>query len=164
MFSVEKVYTSLNADDAKAGSKGYFADDLGTLEKMVDASDTTRILEKVSSKNAVARFQPLNGSNCCLFYLVDEPHEKKFRPYNNTAEMVEDFKKRYNSYGGWSGKDNPMYSPLIWVKAGHNKYLIIRFTDDEVTVAMENSSYSMHLPTLLKDYTYLDGSPCGIEE
>lgn len=76
--------------------------------------------------------------------------------------MIEDFKKRYNSYGGWSGKDNPMYNPLIWIKNKviKGKYLIVNYYENEIVILGEVHS----LKALFNGFTYLDGSPCGIEE
>lgn len=57
---------------------------------------------------------------------------------------------------------------MIWVKAKgaeKNKYLITRFHENtNVTMNFGRDVYTTSLPTLLDDYTYLDGTPCGIEE
>ena len=170
-FDKNKVYTAANADEVKVGSKGFVADSLYELRTKVKAGeDRYSIVEIVcindETKNTRFCIENDGPESFHLFYLVEEPKEKKFRPYKNTDEMVEDFKKRYNSYGGWSGKNNPMYSPLIWIKKGtvKNSYLITRFSEKKVTFILECSIYSMPLYALFEDYTYLDGSPCGIEE
>ena len=167
-FDKSKVYTALNADEVKVGSKGYFADTLaGLCADVLNAHTNLRELTDVYHETIPHRFRA-NDGDYNLFYLVEEPKEKKFRPYKDTYEMIEDFKIRYNSYGGWNGKNNPMYSPLIWIKskgAEKNKYLITRFSDnDKVTMTFEKIVYSTNLRILSDDYTYLDGSPCGIEE
>ena len=106
-----------------------------------------------------------------LFYLVKEPQEKKFRPYSNPDEMIEDFKKRYNAYGGWSGKDNPMYNPMIWIKSKTTgfRHLVTDYGDDDNCDYCNRSciwigSFSLVFKERLDNYTYLDGTPCGIEE
>lgn len=167
-FDKSKVYTALNADEVKVGSKGYFADTLSQLEYAVLGDIDYGMIDKILPTNAEYRFKSRYSTMFNLFYLIEEPKEKKFRPYKDTDEMIEDFKIRYNSYGGWNGKNNPMYSPLIWIKskgAEKNKYLITRFSDnDKVTMTFEKIVYSTNLRILSDDYTYLDGSPCGIEE
>ena len=58
--------------------------------------------------------------------------------------------------------------PLIWIKAKgvpESKYLITRFSEyDKVTITFERNVYTTNLRVLSEDFTYLDGSPCGIEE
>ena len=171
-FDKSKVYTALNADEVKIGSKGYFADNLYELQCVIhNKKDNFFTIKEILKPDEKFRFLAKNlvGAYISwnLFYLVEEPKEKKFRPYKDTDEMIEDFKKRYNSYGGWSGKNNPMYSPLIWIKpkgTEKNSYLITRFSEKKVTFILECSIYTMPLYALFEDYTYLDGSPCGIEE
>lgn len=161
-FDISKTYTSVTADKIKKGSKGYFADSVGELLTAVAEEDDTRFGEilSIQSLHAERRFCKREGEFWFLFYLVEEPQEKKFRPYKDTDEMIEDFKRRYNSYGGWSGKDNPMYCPLIWVQtACGNKKLVTNIDNDSVYLQKWVS-----LPEFAEAYTYLDGSPCGIEE
>lgn len=174
-FDKSKVYTALNADEVKIGSKGYFADTLAGLRMAVLNADTNlRELTDVYNETIDYRFETNDGDNVSvynLFYLVEELKEKKFRPYKDTDEMIEDFKRRYNSYGGWSGKNNPMYNPLIWIKskAIGFRHLVTDYGDDENCNHCNRSciwigSISIGFKKLLDDYTYLDGSPCGIEE
>lgn len=167
-FDKSKVYTALNADNIIVGSKGYFADNLYELEEIVlrDDKDTFFIIKEILSKDENFRFlaENCNGSDTSwnLFYLVEEPKEKNYRPYKDTNEMIEDFKNRYNSYGGWSGKSNPMYCPLIWLKDKDNGqiYLVRSFWNDKVFLGISDFS----LDFIFEQYTYLDGLPCGIEE
>ena len=161
-FDKSKVYTALNADEVKVGSKGYFADTLaGLCADVLNAHTNLRELTDVYHETIPHRFRA-NDGDYNLFYLVEEPKEKKFRPYKDTYEMIEDFKIRYNSYGGWNGKSNPMYCPLIWLKDKDDGQtdLVRSFWNDKVFLGIADFS----LDFILKQYTYLDGSPCGIEE
>lgn len=164
VFDKSKVYTALNADEIKPGSKGYYADNLKALRDVVCAADKSVFgeIENIYDDFCSRRFNIKDdcGYGYCLFYLIEEPQEKKFRPYKDTDEMIEDFKKRYNSYGGWSGKDNPMYCPLIWVQNACGKKRLVTNTDDDSVYLQKWVS----LPEFAEAYTYLDGSPCGIEE
>lgn len=175
-FDKSKVYTALNADEVKVGSKGYFADSLRELKDAVEQEDNAayREIAEIKAADMQNRFSykqfDFKGGECYnldfnLFYLVEESKEEKYRPYKDTDEMIEDFKKRYNSYGGWSGKDNPMYNPQMWIKSKENKkYLIMCFEEKKVTMNFATFIHTINLSTLLDDYTYLDGSPCGIKE
>lgn len=90
-----------------------------------------------------------------------EVGSRGYRPYRNTNEMIEDFKRRYNSYGGRIGNNNPMQCPLIWLKRIHSaeKELITNF--DSHYIYMSNT---WKVDELLNQFTYLDGSPVGMEE
>lgn len=163
-FDKSKVFTVVNADELKLGSIGYFANSLQSLKTQVEQEeDTATTLIRVAPGNNYP-FIEESGNEYFLFYLVEEPEEKKFRPYKNCDEMIEDFKRRYNSYGGWSGKDNPMYNPLIWVKkrAIERVECISSFNDEAVYISLADYWYSME--EIFKNFTYLDDSPCGIEE
>lgn len=93
-------------------------------------------------------------------YRVKPEEEKKYRPYESSAEMIMDFIDRFNA-------DCPIYrEPSIWVK---NKWSGGRF----LITGIESSPYDgenvevqcgLHCVSGLFDtYTYLDGSPCGME-
>ena len=72
--------------------------------------------------------------------------------------MIEDFKERAMANGG-SFTNNPMFHPSIWVKENDGEiFQVLRFDEKEVYTWQYVS-----FEDLLKDYTYLDGSPCGKE-
>lgn len=171
-FDKSRVYTSLNADEVKIGSKGYFADSIKVLRDIVEQEYGRGYgeIENITVDYYSSRFKIKD--NCCytLFFLVEEPEEKKFRPYSNPEEMIEDFKKRYNAYGGWSGKDNPMYNPMIWIKSKTTgfRHLVTDYGCGDGGPCNKSciwiGSFSLVFKELFDKYTYLDGTPCGIEE
>ncbi len=161
VFDKSKVYTALNADEIKPGSKGYFADNLKVLKEAALSEDSVMFgeIENIYDDSCSRRFNIKDDCGYCLFYLIEEPQEKKLRPYKDTDEMVEDFKKRFNV-------NVPPYAmPLIWVKTkgADKKYLIVRFAS-ALTICLNVEVYTPTLEDLAEGYTYLDGSPCGIEE
>lgn len=169
-FDKSKVFTALNADEVKLGSKGYYADNLNTLKERVGNNDQSYygVITDITDARRTYRFQT-GKIRYNLFYLVEEPQEKKFRPYSTPDEMIEDFKKRYSSYGGWSGNGNPMYNPMIWIKPKTTGFchLVTDYGDDDNCGHCNRSciwigSISIGFKELHKNYTYLDGSPCGI--
>ena len=158
-FDKAKVFTALNADEIKNGSKGYFADTLEHLKNIVEQERGGFYgVVEINEEYYVSRFR-LDKSDFCLFYLVEEPGEKKFRPYKDVDEMVEDFMKRFNVYV------QPYEMPLIWVKTkdADKKYLIVRFAS-ALTICHNIEVYTITLEDLAEAYTYLDGSPCGMKE
>ena len=80
-FDKNKVYTAANADEVKVGSKGFFADSLAGLRLDVFSEYTTlRELTDVYNEHVDHRFETNDGGNIDvynLFYLVEEPQEKK---------------------------------------------------------------------------------------
>lgn len=157
-FDKTKVFTALNADEIKIGSKGYFAYTLENLKDVVEheRSDYYGKLVEIKNESYESRFRLKD--NYSLFYLVEDRKEE-FRPYKDTDEMVEDFQERFNV-------NVPPYAmPLIWVKMkdSDRKYLIVRFSSD-LTICHNVEVYTPTLEDLVEGYTYLDGSPCGIEE
>lgn len=156
-FDKSKAYTALNADEVKIGSKGYFVDDIETLKDVIENEDKSFFgkLTEIKSPSEIYRFVKFDADGSIieynLFYLVSEPKEKKYRPYKDTEEMIEDFKERYNS------RFNGHSMPFIWVKDWGEKDLITTFGKDWV----DTGSDIYNLNDLFEDFTYLDGSPCG---
>lgn len=82
--------------------------------------------------------------------------EKKYRPYENTDEMIADWSRRFRVVN-WS-----VYSmPLIWLKRkdGGSKVLVCDF----YKYALGTRAEFFHIDVALESFTYLDGSPCGKE-
>lgn len=160
-FDKSKVFTALNADEVKIGSKGYYANSLGYLKEVVSNNSLARYgkLTAIRDDYKTDRFEIDTTSNWHLFYLVEEPRENKFRPYKDVDEMVEDFMKRFNMHV------QPYEMPLIWIKTedADKRYLIVRFAS-AVTICHNTEVYTLTLEDLAEGYTYLDGSPCGIKE
>ena len=159
-FDKNKVYTALNADEVKVGSKGYFADSITELKnKIKDEDEKFSEVGKVYTENNIYRFSDSDGFDYSLFYLVGAPEEDKYRPYETTDEMIEDFKERAKKHYNANFFKCPMFYPSIWLKSKENgdKPLCTYFGVSNVLVGMKYFS----LETLFKKYTYLDGSPCG---
>lgn len=160
-FDKSKIYTSVNADEVKIGSKGYVGDSIDELKRSVERNSVC-CLEAIKPSNNAYRFFAAN-SEYLLFYLVEEPKEKTYRPYKDTDEMIEDFLERYNSHNG----NVNLHNPLIWVKeklvAGRSytaaKYLIVSFEFLNIRVSKVPNSYTMG--DLFEHFEYLDDTPCG---
>lgn len=172
-FDISRVYTMLNADEVKEGSEGYFANNFKGLKDIIahEFSECYGKISKIKTEGHSLRF--LKEDDYCfgLFYLIKESQEEKFRPYSNPDEMIEDFKRRYNSYDDWSGKDNPMYNPMIWIKSKDTgfRHLVTDYGDNDNCghcnkICIWIGTPSINFKELYENYTYLDGTPCGIKE
>ena len=84
--------------------------------------------------------------------------EKHYRPFKDTDELV---KVWCDKGGKWQKRELTM--PHIWV-CSKDKYkskdLITGFNAYAVSIGIEENS----MQDLFKDYEFLDGSPCGVEE
>lgn len=79
-FDKTKVYTALNADEVKPGSKGYFADSIGLLKEAVKNERKANYgkIESISDNEYDAcRFIIIDDACYAFFYLVEESKEKK---------------------------------------------------------------------------------------
>lgn len=160
-FDKSRVYTAVNADEVKVGSKGYFANNIYSLQQAVQHNDKECFgkVDCIRGTGTGFRFAADNGTCFSFFYFIEEQEEKELRPYRDSDEMVEDFKKRFNVHV------QPYEMPLIWIKIKDTdkKYLVVRFASS-LTICHNVEVYTPTLEDLVEGYTYLDGSPCGIEE
>lgn len=147
-FDKSRVYTALNADEVKPGSRGYGADTLNELKDAVLYSNKgiTTILS-ISSECDSDRFNFRETFSCPLFYLVEEPQGTKLRPYQNEDEVAEVIAAK---------------NGVAWIKNKHSGVLLL------ITCVCGNhikaDEHKINLTDLCADFTFLDGSPCGVEE
>lgn len=157
-FDESKVFTLLNADAVNIGSKGYFADNLKDLKEAVEHGERENYgkIEAITSEADNCRFSIKEGSIFALFYLVKEPKEEKLRPYNDTNEMIDHFNEHFDLI------PQKYRLSTMWIKHKDSgcKYLITGCADDHILAY----PYTIKFEVLLENFTYLDGSPCGIEE
>ena len=142
-FDKTRVYSACNADEVKVGSKGYFADSINELKKKVNEGNELLTLVKIYGEESATRFSVSTISSYILFYLVEEPKEKVYRPYNDTAEM-------------------PNGAMLdIVVSSDGTRLLITAVEDKRVYLGPQGWVSLIDLYTC---YTWLNDIPCGVEE
>ena len=74
-FDKSRVYTAVNADELKIGSKVIVADTLASLKEKVTNDDTSKLICILSSEDTEYRFH-VDCSDYALAYLVEGPDEK----------------------------------------------------------------------------------------
>lgn len=142
-FDKTRLYTSFNADKVKVGSKGYFADSISELKRKINESEELLTLTKIYGEEAATRFAITPVSSYFLFYLVEEPKEKIYRPYKDTAEM-------------------PNGAMLNVVVASDGTRLLITAVEDKRIYLGPQGWVDMF--DLYKYYTWPNGTSCGKEE
>ena len=144
-FDESKVYTPINADKVKIGSKGYYADNLKTLKERVDSHSERWLgkVDKIYDTDSTYRFAIKNNTKFVLFYLVEEPEEKKYQPYYNTDEI-------------------PGGALLKTVVSGDGTRLLIIAAEDKRVCIGSQGWVDLH--DLYEYYTWPNGTPCGVEE
>ena len=142
-FDKTRVYSACNADEVKVGSKGYFADSISELKRKISEGDEPLTLVKICGEEAATRFTTLSASVYLLFYLVESPKEKVYRPYNDTAEM-------------------PNGAVLNVVVSGDGTRLLIIAAEDKRVCIGSQGWVDLH--DLYEYYTWPNGTPCGVEE
>ena len=75
-FDKSKVFTALNADELKVGSKVIVADNLLELKEDVLKHRLPKVIKNIESARASARFLCNDDFHYSLAYLVEEPEEK----------------------------------------------------------------------------------------
>ena len=145
-FDKSRVYTAVNADELEIGSKCIFADTIHGLRQKVqdgDVENDAETLTELYSDDNVARFQ----AGCFPYtyaYLIDQPAEAKYEPFENTEDAMEAIK----AHGGWI-KYNVSASYSLVIAYGRG--------------SIYTNGKRIYMQDLLDDYVFADdGSPCGV--
>ena len=124
-----------------------WSDCAGTLEWFTDCE--YRVKPECPCEDGI-------DSKACVGCEHSEDSKKKYRPYKSSAEMIMDFIDRFKV-------NCPSHcEPLIWIKGkyAHSRFLVFAFYE---TFIKFNDDEPLMFKELFTDYTYLDGSPCGME-
>lgn len=122
--------------------------------KVMQAYEDGRAIEVSSGCGWHEKQNPSWNWEYCDYRIKPEKVEPEYRPYENTDEMIADWKERFKK--NWSETS----MPLIWVIWDDTKSFIDGFSKNEVSIR----GYYKTMDGLLKaGCTYLDGSPCGKE-
>lgn len=78
-FDKSRVYTALNADELKVGSKIIVGDNLSELKECVLKHRLPKIIKKIEEEDCEHRFMCDDDFHYTLAYLVSEPEEKKLK-------------------------------------------------------------------------------------
>ena len=118
-FDKSRVFSAVNADELKIGSRVILGDSLSELIEAVEAETEAAIqnLMIIHGENMSFRFTGDKYHSGRLAYLIEPQAEQKYKPFSNMEKTVEIVKK----HGGWV-KD----------KKNNVQLLVVGFDDDNV--------------------------------
>jgi len=159
-FDISRVYTVVNAEELHEGDRVYAADSLGLLESRVESDNEAfcEIITSIGPKYDEYRFN-IGSDFYALAYLVERAPEKKWRPFKDIDELKD----------AWERKTN------IPIVLGTMSLICVQFkktpNEEVIIVGFDNINNEvylidnwMSLETLFNRCTFLDGTPCGVEE
>ena len=149
-FDKTRVYTALNADELKVGSKVYVSDNIYYLKKCVEDNLESCILTEVLLEKEANRFCIDDKSNekWQLAYLIEPPAEPKYKPF----ESVDKAREAINKHGGWvSSRDYKNYFFIISYATNLNE-----------RIGICTGPIWHNLQELYDNFIFADdGTPCG---
>ena len=147
-FDKSKVYTALNAEKLKVGSRCIFADTIQDLRKKVENDDVQRyvhVLTDIRDDSEAERFEEDDYIAHVLAYLIEPPAGSKYKPFESIDKAMEVIKE----HGGWVENKNSRAQYIVTAK---NK-------DDGLFLL---GSYWYSLGDLFQRFIFADdGTPCG---
>ena len=193
-FDNEKVLTPANCFEASKyyGTRVLFADTYLELvrdfelynEPGTDKNVISRILQGWSDASMSFRIEGLTNKVFDFIYLLEEPPLIQERPFKDTEEFVQTYKKRWAEYVNKNFIDF-MSHPTIWIREIDTKkdFMVVGMDEDSLTIidskeecvgemifGSSNATRTVltpvkiDMPMLASRFTFLDGSGCVIAE
>lgn len=193
-FDNEKVLTPANCFEASKyyGTRVLFADTYIELVKRfgwygepdTDKNAISGILQGWSDNSMSFRIEGLTNKVFDFIYLLEEPPLIQERPFKNTEEFVQTYKKRWSEHSNSDFIDFMSY-PTIWIREIDTKknFMVVGMDEDSITIidskqecvgemifGSSNATRTVltpveiDMPMLASRFTFLDGSGCVIAE
>lgn len=146
-FDKSKVYTAVNADELKTGSKVYVSDNFYYLKECVEENEGHFTLDIILSEKEPKRFCVKNEQPFALAYLIEPPDEPKYKPFTNLSSLVSGTNKHY-----------------VYIKSKKSviEQIVGMTLNNDVVVDGQNGRRTISVKDLLENYVFeRDGSPCG---
>ena len=191
-FDNEKVLTPANCFDASKyyGTRVLFADTYKDLIKQfklyntpgTDKNVISGILQGWSDNSMSFRIEGLTNKVFDFIYLLEEPPLIQERPFKNTEEFVQTYKKRWAEHTNKDFIDFMSY-PTIWIREIDTKkdFMVIGMDEDSITIIDSKTECAgemvfggsnitrtvltpveLDMSILASRFTFLDGSGCVV--
>ena len=189
-FDNEKVLTPANCFEASKywGTRVLFADTyIGLVRRFwrygepdTDKNTISGILQGWSDDSMSFRIEGLTNKVFDFIYLLEEPPLIQERPFKNTEEFVQTYKKRWTEHSNSDFIDFMSY-PTIWIREIDTKkdFMVVGMDEDSLTIidskeecagemifGSSNATRTVltpvkiDMPMLASRFTFLDGSGC----
>lgn len=191
-FDNEKVLTPANCFEASKyyGTRVLFADTYIELvndfelynEPDTDKNVISGILQGWSDNSMSFKIEGLQNKVFDFIYVLENPPLIQERPFKNTEEFVQTYKKRWSEHSN-SDFIDPMSHPTIWIREIDTKKdsMVVGMDEDSITIidskqecvgemifGSSNATRTVLTPVkidmsmLASRFTFLDGSGCVI--
>lgn len=191
-FDKEKVLTPVNYFESSKyyGTRVLFADTYIELvrrfnrygEPGTDKDAISGILQGWSDNSMSFRIEGLTNKVFDFIYVLEEPPLIQERPFKNTEEFVQVYKKRWSEHSNSDFIDF-MSHPTIWIREIDTKkdFMVVGMDEDSITIidskqecvgemifGSSNATRTVLTPVkidmsmLASRFTFLDGSGCVI--
>lgn len=187
MFDKEKVLTPVNYFESSKyyGTKVLYADTYKDLMKQIklyntpgtDKDTIAGILQGWAEYELSFRIENMPGKVFDFIYLLEEPPLIQERPFKNTEEFVQAYKKRWAEHMNKDFIDFMSY-PTIWIREIDTKkdFMVIGMDEDSITIidsreecvgkmrlaARTITPVELDMSILASRFTFLDGSGCVV--
>lgn len=96
-FDVKRIYTAVNAEEVKVGSKVICGDNISILKKRLEGGDVhIHELTSILAENLATRFRVKDFGDYALCYLVSEPKKKTVKWIDlKIGDVIKKGTKRY---------------------------------------------------------------------
>jgi len=149
-FDKSRVFSAVNADELKVGSKCIFADTVKALRKKVQADDYAQYVQpfiRLHDNGYDVQFL----ADCYTYnyaYLIEPPSKPKYRPFESVDKAMEAIK----AHGRYVIKTNNMMSA----------FLVTEDDKDQGESRIFIDGYWYSLQELYRLFVFADDdSPCG---
>ena len=191
-FDDERILTPVNYFEASKyyGTKVLYADTYKDLIKQfklyntpgTDKDAIAGILQGWSVNGLSFRIEDMPGKVFDFIYLLEEPPLIQERPFKNTEEFVQTYKKRWSEHSNSDFIDF-MSHPTIWIREIDTKkdFMVVGMDEDSITIidskqecvgemrfGGSNPTRTVLTPAkidmsmLASRFTFLDGSGCVV--
>ena len=193
-FDNEKVLTPANFFEASKyyGTRVLFADTYIELVKRfgrygepdTDKNAISGILQGWSDDSMSFRIEGLTNKVFDFIYVLENPPLIQERPFKNTEEFVQVYKKRWSEHSNSDFIDFMGY-PTIWIREIDTKkdFMVVGMDEDSITIIDSKQEcvgemrlggsnptravlkpVKIDMPMLTSRFTFLDGSGCVVAE
>ena len=191
-FDNEKVLTPTNCFGASKyyGTRVLFADTYIELvrdfelykEPTADKNAISGILQGWSDNSMSFKIEDLTNKVFDFIYLLEEPPLIQERPFKNTEEFVQTYKKRWSEHSNSDFIDF-MSHPTIWIREIDTKkdFMVVGMDEDSITIIDSRKEcvgemrfggsnptrtvltpVELDMSILASRFTFLDGSGCVV--